>query len=142
MRNVKQVIIIRKDLKMNSGKLNAQKDHASLGVFINMLKGIKYDEKFIPEIENEEYNLSLNVKVGSDLDVWLRESFKKIYLWVNSEEELLEIYNKAKELNLPAVKIVDSGLTCFNNTPTTTCVGIGPVAAELVDKITGHLKLV
>lgn len=57
-----------------------------------------------------------------------------------SEEELLDIYNKAIEAVLPCSLIKDAGLTEFKE-PTYTAVAIGPSRPNDVDKITGHLKL-
>ena len=53
----------------------------------------------------------------------------KVCVYVNSEEELLDIYQKALDRNLPTVLIEDSGLT------------IGPAISEEIDEVTGHLRL-
>ena len=37
--------------------------------------------------------------------------------------------------------IIDLGKTEFNGEPTKTCLAIGPNKTELIDSITGHLKL-
>lgn len=78
----------------------------------------------------------------SDIQIdWLQNSFKKICVRVNSEEELLSIYKKAQELNLEVHLITDSGLTEFNGIPTNTCLAIGPDLSEKIDLVTGHLEL-
>jgi PTH2 family peptidyl-tRNA hydrolase len=71
---------------------------------------------------------------------WLDEGQRKVVLKVHSESDLEKIRREADELGLTAAIIHDSGLTQVSP-GTATCVGIGPAPAELVDKITGTLKL-
>ena len=59
---------------------------------------------------------------------------------VNSEQELIEIYNKARSEGLPCSIIRDAGHTQLEP-GTLTAVAIGPERDEKIDKITGHLKL-
>jgi PTH2 family peptidyl-tRNA hydrolase len=48
----------------------------------------------------------------------MKAGFKKICVSVSSESELFDIYDKAKELNIPCALIRDAGLTEFNGVPT------------------------
>lgn len=137
----KQIIVLRKDLKMNKGKLVAQGCHASLAVVLNMMNQGKSIREQTPEIINGQYSLQLNVQVGSAMDDWLRGIFRKVTLTVNSEEELLDIYQKAVDKGLPVALIEDLGLTAFHGIKTKTCLAIGPSNAEEIDSITQHLKL-
>jgi PTH2 family peptidyl-tRNA hydrolase len=61
--------------------------------------------------------------------------------YVETEEELLEVYNKAKEKGMISCLITDKGLTEFNGVPTITCCAIGPAWSDELDEITGNLKL-
>lgn len=131
---VKQVIIIRKDLKMTKGKMIAQGSHASLGVVLGLM------EKKVNS-NDDGYTLSINVGEGAPLKTWLDTIFTKICVYVDSEEELVSLYDKAIENNLPACIITDRGLTHFKGVPTKTALAIGPCFSADVDKITGHLKL-
>lgn len=72
---------------------------------------------------------------------WLNGLFTKVCVSVDSEEELVSIYEEAKNKNIPCSIITDSGLTEFNGVPAKTAVAIGPAWSEEVDEITGHLKL-
>lgn len=137
----KQVIILRKDLNMRKGKMVAQGSHASLGVILNMFNDDQKIPESPPEIINGEYTLSLTIKENSPLDAWLRGVFTKICVSVNSEQELLDIYEKAKNAGLPCTLIKDAGFTEFNGVPTYTAVAIGPDEVEKIDAITKNLPL-
>ncbi len=114
---MKQVIIIRADLKMGKGKIAAQSSHASLAAF-------KKTERKHPEIVRE----------------WEMEGQKKVILKVNSESELLECFELAKREEIPAELVRDAGHTQIE-AGTLTCVGIGPWDDEELDELFGKLKL-
>jgi peptidyl-tRNA hydrolase, PTH2 family len=121
MEQVKQVILIRRDLKMRRGKECAQASHASMS--------------FLAE----------KIRVGRELTTkeqsWLDGMHKKVCLQVETEEELRSLHAKAVELGLQAHLVVDAGLTEFNGEPTLTAGAIGPDEEWAVDQVTGHLKL-
>lgn len=113
---MKQIIVIRKDLKMGRGKEIAQACHASMKATLENMDDIR-------------------------VQAWLDGIFKKIAVGVNSEEELLQLYQEAKDKGLIAALITDSGLTVFNGVPTNTCIAIGPDHDDILNPITGGLKL-
>ena len=124
----KQWIVLRKDLKMRKGKMVAQGSHGVLKVFLEqMVRG------------PEEGKFTLYVS-GAAL-AWLEGKFTKICVGARSEEELLEIYEKAKAANIMCTLITDAGLTEFDGIPTNTCVVIGPAYPSQVQSITGELPL-
>jgi len=114
---VKQVIVVRKDLHMGTGKLIGQACHASLGA--------------VEETKKHDLNLCKR---------WLHEGGKKVVVKVHSLEELLELEQEAKRLKIPNFLVVDRGLTQLPP-ETPTSLGIGPGEDEIVDRITGKLKL-
>ncbi len=61
-----------------------------------------------------------------EIDHWLRNSFRKICVYVNSEEELKEVYQKALDKGLMSNLVEDNGTTEFNGVRTLTCCAIGP----------------
>lgn len=132
----KQVIVMRKDLNMRKGKMIAQGAHASLGVILHMMNT---EEKthFDGVTPITVYTLHADGYVRD----WLKKKFTKIAVYVNSEAELLAIYEKAQDVGIPSVLITDSGLTEFAGVPTKTCCGIGPWRRSEIDEITGHLPL-
>ena len=125
----KQVIVLRKDLNMRKGKMIAQGAHASMKAVFDT-GGIKHPESDV-----------LIVPYPPELRSWFLDKFTKIAVSVNSEEELLDIYNQAKEAGMLCSLILDAGLTEFDGEPTYTAVAVGPAEASEVDKITGELKL-
>jgi PTH2 family peptidyl-tRNA hydrolase len=116
----KQVIVLRKDLNMRKGKMVAQGAHASMAVILDEQKKLHHPTPAVAE--------------------WLGTRFTKICVSVNSEQELLDVYEKAKAANIPCSLIRDAGLTEFKE-PTYTAVAVGPEYPENIDPITGSLPL-
>lgn len=128
----KQVIVLRKDLNMRKGKMVAQGAHASMKVILD--EGL-FKQHTLDAIPNE-----FSLFMTPEIEDWLTGMFTKICVSVNSEAELLNIHERAKEANIPTSLIMDAGLTEFKE-PTYTAVAVGPAEAEDVDRITGGLKL-
>lgn len=141
MSEVKQVIVFRHDLLKNlrKGKIAAQVAHASLGALLTMAHREEHTNGFL--YTDKWTKIEFDFQKDSVLDKWLNGIFTKICVYVENEDELLEIYKKAKEAELPCSLITDAGNTEFHGIPTNTCVGIGPWFSEEIDKITGNLKL-
>ena len=110
----KQVIVLRKDLKLGFGKAVSQACHASLG----SMK--KCDRRIIKKWENE--------------------GAKKVILKINSLKSLNGIRKKVVSAKLPQFVVRDAGLTQIKK-GTITCIGIGPAEKNKIDKITKNLKL-
>lgn len=123
---IKQVICMRHDLKMRRGKQIAQGAHASMAFLCDRLR--------------EEGAISLDD--FSEVErTWLSAAFAKVCCRIDSEDELMEIHDKAVAAGLEVHLITDSGRTEFHGQPTRTCLAIGPDLAEKIDEITGHLQL-
>lgn len=132
--NIKQVIVVRADLNMRRGKESAQVAHASMKVFLDI-------GEIIERSYDSPYGDRLVVNLTEYMTYWLSHKFTKIVVAVNSEEELLEVYDNALSAGIPCGLIQDEGLTEFNGVKTNTSIGIGPDDAVRIDNITGHLKL-
>lgn len=72
---------------------------------------------------------------------WLDNSFTKICVGVDTEQELLDVAEKAKKMNVECHVITDNGKTEFGGIPTKTCLALGPDLSEKIDEVTGDLKL-
>lgn len=111
---MKQVMVVRNDLKMGKGKIAAQCCHGSLGAY----------KKTNPE----------------KIRKWENEAYAKVVCKVNSLEELLELKKQAIINKVSYYLVVDAGRTKVP-TSTTTVLALGPDEDEILDKITGDLKL-
>ncbi len=106
---------MREDLGMSQGKLAVQCAHASLGAYRKAKK--------------------------KDLLKWQLEGEKKVVVLCNDLNELKKIMKKAKSLGINSYLVQDAGLTELPPR-TITCLGLGPVREELMNKVTGGLKTV
>jgi len=111
---LKQVILVRQDLKLPKGKAVAQGAHASVDAVL------KTDPSIIKK--------------------WRSLGMAKIALKVKDEKELIKYFQLAKDSDLTASLITDAGRTVIAP-GTKTCVGIGPDEEEKVNHITGELSL-
>ena len=129
MAEAKQVIVMKKFPGLRTGKYVAQGAHAAMGALLSMAKLDSTGDNLIIPLYNHF------------IKEWLTGRFKKIALYVETDTELVGLYDAAQKAGLPAALIKDAGLTEFNGVPTLTAVGIGPGDPAVIDKITGHLKL-
>ncbi|MBU5689576.1 MAG: peptidyl-tRNA hydrolase Pth2 [Candidatus Aenigmatarchaeota archaeon] len=110
----KQVIVLRKDLKMSTGKAAAQAAHASLKAVEKARKNVVF--------------------------MWNLVGAKKVVLAAENESQLKEIYENARKAKLPCSIIKDAGKTHLKP-GTLTAVAIGPDNERKIDEITGKLKM-
>ena len=115
--NVKQVLIVRRDLNMSPGKIAAQCVHAGQRFLMTGL-----------DTEPE------------DFQEWKATGETIVVLGCGSSLELLDLWAQAKESNLAAHVMVDEGRTEVAPN-TNTCLAIGPACSDRIDPITRHLRL-
>jgi len=113
----KMCILMRNDLNMTKGKAAAQACHAVLATYKEALK-----------------------RDPSILEAWERTGQAKVTLRVESEEEMMDLVKRAREMGLTAQYIRDAGRTQLAPN-TTTVAALGPAPKNLLDLVTGHLKL-
>lgn len=92
------------------GKMMAQAGHAYLHAFW--------------DAENRFPEMARDYKSG--------QHARKITLVVNTDEEMLRLYDKYTEM-CGTTKVIDAGFTVFDK-PTLTCVGIGPISIDLIQE--------
>lgn len=112
----KMVLVVRNDLKMGKGKIAAQCSHATLGLYKDICS-----------------------RAPKALQRWEMCGQVKVVTKVESEEDMLALKVKAKESKLPCHITIDAGRTQIAPNFRTVMAVLGP--AELVDDVTGHLKL-
>jgi peptidyl-tRNA hydrolase, PTH2 family len=129
-RPVKQVIVIRRDLRMRRGKEIAQGAHASMAWL---------RQRIMPHLTPA--GRADQVRFSEAERTWLDVSMRKVTVKVGSEQELLDVYDKALAAGLVVEMITDRGLTEFGGVPTRTCLAVGPDYDDLIDPVTGDLEL-
>ncbi len=129
MQGLKQVILIRKDLKMRRGKEIAQGSHASMEFVMSRIR------------QNLDENSPTHIELTTKEQVWITGGMAKVCLQVTSEEELLDLHKSAHDLGLESHLIRDSGKTEFGGVKTLTACAIGPDEVEAIDHVTGKLSL-
>jgi PTH2 family peptidyl-tRNA hydrolase len=125
--NVKQVIVIRRDLKMRRGKEVAQGSHASM-MFLSLMVQQRL-------LDGERTRLS------PAQQAWITGRFTKVCVQVPDEAALLAVAEEARKAGLECHVVTDAGLTEFGGVPTNTCLAIGPDEADKIDMVTGKLSL-
>ncbi|MFX1602390.1 MAG: peptidyl-tRNA hydrolase Pth2 [Promethearchaeota archaeon] len=113
----KQVIAVRTDLGMSKGKIAVQVAHGS----VSASERVRVTHQHVWK-------------------AWFSEGQKKVAVKVASEDELLEMRRMAVDLGIPFALVRDAGMTELPP-GTTTVIAVGPARAELIDKVTGDLKL-
>jgi len=129
MQRVKQVIVIRKDLKMRRGKEIAQGAHAAMEFLVSRLRGgVKLDA-------------ATSVALSDVERFWIAHGMAKVCLQVDSEQALIACHERARQQGLSSHLIQDSGRTEFGGVPTFTACAIGPDEVVRIDPVTGDLSL-
>ncbi|XP_012300830.1 peptidyl-tRNA hydrolase 2, mitochondrial isoform X1 [Aotus nancymaae] len=113
----KMILVVRNDLKMGKGKVAAQCSHAAVSAY-------KQIQRRNPEV----------------LKQWEYCGQPKVVVKAPDEETLIALLTHAKMLGLTVSLIQDAGRTQIAP-GSQTVLGIGPGPADLIDKVTGHLKL-
>ncbi len=111
---MKQVIVVRRDLKLSPGKLAVQVAHASLEAYRRAEK--------------------------RDREAWESSGAKKVVVKVPDLKALLETHERARRMKLPQALIKDAGRTELPP-GTITALGIGPSPERDMDRVTRELKL-
>ena len=135
----KMMIVMRRDLKMRKGKIAAQAGHACIDAVLMALN--REGRLGDLEMTSGGMELKLTEKPASPLSDWFMHGCAKICVYVDSEDALLDIAQKAGERGIIASVITDAGLTEFHGIPTKTCLALEPLPAEVADELTGSLPL-
>ncbi len=111
---MKQVFVVRTNLKMGKGKIAAQVAHAAIELYRKASR--------------------------EELEEWEIEGSKKVVLKVSTLEEMEQIKKQCYSQKIKTCYIHDAGHTQVDP-GSVTVLGIGPVEDEKIDRITGHLKM-
>nr|XP_040567791.1 peptidyl-tRNA hydrolase 2, mitochondrial-like isoform X2 [Lepeophtheirus salmonis] len=116
-KSTKMVFLVRTDIGMGKGKIASQVAHAAILCYQDAQR-----------------------KKSDHLNNWEYTGQMKVVLKCSDEAEFDRLYTEAKNLGLITSVVKDAGRTQIPH-GTKTVVGIGPGPLEVIDKITGHLKL-
>ena len=137
----KQMIVMRRDLKMRKGKIAAQSGHACVeATLMALAREGRLGEVRVSPGEDWVY-LEDDDREPTALSDWFEAGVAKVCVYVDSEEELLDIARQGRERGFAVALIRDAGLTEFHGEPTYTCLAFEPLHAEDIDPITGRLPL-
>lgn len=114
---VKLICVINHGLKMGKGKIAAQVGHASV-------------------------KAALTIKDASPalFEAWIRSGQPKVVLKATDADDIESLLDKAESAGLAIHKIRDAGRTQIP-AGSLTVGAIGPAQCELIDELTGNLKL-
>ena len=158
MYKAKQMIVMRRDLKMRKGKIAAQAGHACVeAVLLALVRDERLDDI---RVSGDDWitltptpialeDVTFDVETGeisadaalSPLEAWFSEGVAKVCVYVDSEEELLDLHRRAQEAGFISALVRDAGYTEFHGEPTYTCLALEPLYPEQVGPLTGELPL-
>ncbi len=137
----KQMIVMRRDLKMRKGKIAAQAGHACVeATLIALAREGRLGQVRVTPDENWIY-LDDEGSAPTPLSDWFEAGVAKVCVYVDSEEELLDLARRGRELGFAVALIRDAGHTEFHGEPTYTCLAFEPLSSEQIDPLTGELPL-
>ena len=138
---MKQIIIVRKDLNMSSGKFAAQVSHASMAFLSNWLRN------------NMDLDGHIDSWMDTDIMDWINGSFIKIVCESRNKHQLEKVITISNELGFKENKdfflIKDN--CCTELEPeefdedgigrTLTCIGFRPLPDDIAKKISKKYQL-
>lgn len=148
----KQMIVMRRDLHMRKGKIAAQAGHACVeAILLALAKQGRLQDVVMNDAETwvalapqapADPNAPFGeVSAPSPLSAWFEAGVAKVCVYVDSEEALLGLADKGRELGFTYALVRDAGLTEFHGEPTYTCLAFEPLFPEQIDPLTGDLPL-
>lgn len=126
MKDIKQVIVVRKDLNLKKTELAAQVATASMG--------------FLLENNESERSDEINVKLSNEEALWLNGSYEKIIVGVDSEKDLKDLIFKAELEGIGVYPVLGKYKGKFDDDSVLMCAALGPDDSKIIGNVTGHLK--
>lgn len=125
---MKQVILIRKDLKLKKSQVASLVAKASTEFFLVNDESVRCDE--------------LSIKLTPEETDWINSGSIRIVLGVNSEDSLRILGLRAAMAGLQCYPVEGKLFEDSSDVMSETlCIAIGPDFSSKIDQITGNLKL-
>lgn len=156
----KQLLIIRKDLHMSSGKIASQASHASMAFLTKMITDHIVGEVFQGSGGEQTFMKPTNVyrvesfNIDKDLyEQWVQGIFTKVVCGAKNKNQLMKAVQMAEEMGMREGEdfyiIKDCCLTELEPEEfdengvgrTITCIGFVPMEAEKIEKISKKFQL-
>lgn len=115
--SMKLVCVVNQSLKMGKGKIAAQVGHASIQAF-----------------------LGAGVSHPQHVEAWLANGQKKICVKTPEASDFDSLTHLARQRDIPVHLVRDAGHTQIPK-GSATVLALGPFGEEILDELTGHLKL-
>ena len=125
MRNVKQVIVIRKDLRLRKNKL------VSLAIRATM--------QFILDNNESDRPDELQVKLSQQEVQWLNDSFDNDVFGISSQDALSDMVLKAEFNGINVYSIFEKSKKPDEG-PQLVCAAFGPDEEDRISQVVGSLK--
>ncbi|MBS1722824.1 MAG: hypothetical protein JSS66_07585 [Armatimonadetes bacterium] len=152
--HVKQVIVLRRlypdgnggTKKVRAGKLAAQAAHASMMWLVERVcqgakPGLEHLVGKMSAYPGVQYTYTGEFGLTTEERAWMTEKFTKVVVGIDTEAEMLALYQEALDNGLTARLVHDVGATEFDGQRTLTALAIGPHSASRIDPLTKGLSL-
>lgn len=125
--DIKQVILLRRDLRLRRAEAAALAAKASTAFMLDM--------------DESETSSQIQVRLSGTDAEWLLGSATRIVLGISSEDALRKILLKAEINGISTYEIVGSSSGKENEGIQLIAAALGPDESDKLDLITGNLKL-
>jgi PTH2 family peptidyl-tRNA hydrolase len=125
VKNIKQVIVVRKDLKLRKSKLASLAAHAAMQFILDNNESDRPDE--------------LQVKLSQQEVEWIKGTFDKDVLGIDSHDALIDMVLKAELNGVNVYSIFDKSKKPDEG-PQLVCAAFGPDEEDQLAQIIGSLK--
>lgn len=137
----KQMIVMRRDLRMRKGKIAAQAGHACVeATLMALAREGRLDQVRVTPNQSWVY-LEDEGTPSTPLSRWFDAGVAKVCVYVDGEEALLDLAARGREAGFAVALVRDAGYTEFHGDATYTCLAFEPLAPEQIDPLTGDLPL-
>ena len=137
----KQMIVMRRDLRMRKGKIAAQAGHACVeATLMALAREGRLDQVRVTPSQNWVYLDDAGMP-ETPLSRWFDAGVAKVCVYVDGEDALLDLAQRGRELGFAVALVRDAGFTECHGEPTFTCLAFEPLAPNQIDPLTGDLPL-
>jgi peptidyl-tRNA hydrolase, PTH2 family len=127
-KKVKQVLVIRRDLRMRRGMEIAQGAHAAMAFIVDAITASR---------KSDPHARRVTIEFRPEVWSWLTGRHAKVTLQAPDLETLVRIESEARARGVEVHLVTDLGLTEFAGRPTVTALALGPADSDAIDAITG-----